>query len=80
MRVVIADDNLLMREGIAALLRRAGIEVVGEAGDADELLQRRRRARARRRDRRRPDAADPHRRRAAGRARRSARATRRWGS
>ena len=38
MRVVIADDNLLMREGIAALVRRAGIEVVGEAGDADELL------------------------------------------
>jgi DNA-binding NarL/FixJ family response regulator len=38
-RVVIADDNLLMREGIAALVRRGGIEVVGEAGDADELLQ-----------------------------------------
>jgi DNA-binding NarL/FixJ family response regulator len=39
MRVVIADDNLLMREGIAALVRRAGIEVVGEAGEADALLQ-----------------------------------------
>ena len=39
MRVVIADDNLLMREGIAALVRRTGIEVVGEAGDAEELLQ-----------------------------------------
>jgi DNA-binding NarL/FixJ family response regulator len=38
MRVVIADDNLLMREGIAALVRRAGIEVAGEAADADELL------------------------------------------
>ena len=38
-QVVIADDNLLMREGIASLLRRAGIEVVGEAGDADELLR-----------------------------------------
>ena len=37
MRVVIADDNLLMREGIAALVRRTGIEVAGEAGDADEL-------------------------------------------
>ena len=30
-RVVIADDSLLMREGIASLLRRAGVEVVGEA-------------------------------------------------
>ena len=38
MRVVIADDNLLMREGVAALVRRAGIAVAGEAGDADELL------------------------------------------
>ena len=38
MRVVIADDNLLMREGIASLLRRAEIDVVGEAGDAQELL------------------------------------------
>ena len=38
-RVVIADDNLLMREGIASLVRRAGIEVAGEAGDADELLR-----------------------------------------
>ena len=32
-RVVIADDNLLVREGIAALLRRAGIEVAGRGGD-----------------------------------------------
>jgi DNA-binding NarL/FixJ family response regulator len=38
-RVVIADDNLLMREGIASLLRRAGILVVAEAGDGDELLR-----------------------------------------
>jgi DNA-binding NarL/FixJ family response regulator len=38
-RVVIADDNLLMREGIASLLRRADILVVAEAGDADELLR-----------------------------------------
>jgi DNA-binding NarL/FixJ family response regulator len=38
MRVVIADDNLLVRAGIAALLRDAGLEVVAEAGNADELL------------------------------------------
>jgi DNA-binding NarL/FixJ family response regulator len=37
-RVVIADDNLLVRAGIAALLRDAGIEVVAEASRADELL------------------------------------------
>ena len=39
MRVVIADDNLLVREGMAALLRRAGIDVVAEAGTADELVR-----------------------------------------
>src|SRR5687767_14544744 len=39
MRVVIADDNLLIREGIASLLRRAGLEVVGEAATAEELLR-----------------------------------------
>src|SRR4051794_13040585 len=38
MRVVIADDNLLMREGIASLLRRAEIDVVAEAASGDELL------------------------------------------
>ena len=39
MRVVIADDSLLVREGIASLLRRAGIDVVAEAGTGDELLE-----------------------------------------
>ena len=39
MRVVIADDSLLVREGIAALLARAGIEVVGQAASAEELLR-----------------------------------------
>ena len=39
MRVVIADDTLLVREGIASLLRRTGIDVVAEAGDAEELLE-----------------------------------------
>ena len=37
-RVVIADDNLLIREGIASLLRRAGIEIAAEASTADELF------------------------------------------
>ena len=39
MRVVIADDNLLVRRGLVGLLDDAGIEVVAEAGAADELLR-----------------------------------------
>jgi DNA-binding NarL/FixJ family response regulator len=38
-RVVIADDSLLLREGVTRLLAEAGFEVVGQAGDADELLR-----------------------------------------
>jgi len=38
LRVVIADDDVLLREGIASLLARSDFEVVGQAGDADELL------------------------------------------
>jgi DNA-binding NarL/FixJ family response regulator len=37
-RAVIADDSLLLREGLAKLLQQAGVEVVGQAADADELL------------------------------------------
>src|SRR5262245_22377407 len=37
LRVVVADDNALLREGIAALLEGAGHEVVGRSGDADDL-------------------------------------------
>jgi DNA-binding NarL/FixJ family response regulator len=37
-RVVIADDSVLARSGIAALLRDAGIDVVGEAADAGGLI------------------------------------------
>ena len=37
-RVVLADDEVLMREGLAGLLDRSGFEVVGQAGDATELL------------------------------------------
>jgi len=39
MRVVIADDNLIVRAGVAALLRDAGIDVVAEASDPDGLLR-----------------------------------------
>jgi DNA-binding NarL/FixJ family response regulator len=39
MRAVIADDNLLVRTGIATLLRDAGIDVAAEAATADELLR-----------------------------------------
>jgi DNA-binding NarL/FixJ family response regulator/class 3 adenylate cyclase len=38
LQVVIADDSTLLREGLARLLEEAGIEVVGQARDADELL------------------------------------------
>ena len=38
MRVVLADDNVLLREGIAGLLERAGFEVAGQAGDAEGLI------------------------------------------
>jgi DNA-binding NarL/FixJ family response regulator len=39
-RIVIADDETLLREGIASLLTGAGMEVVGKAGTAEELLRR----------------------------------------
>jgi DNA-binding NarL/FixJ family response regulator len=39
MRVVIADDAVLLREGAARLLEEAGFEVVAQAADADELLR-----------------------------------------
>ncbi|MGW5260826.1 response regulator transcription factor [Microbispora sp. NPDC004025] len=38
MRVVIADDDVLLREGLASLLRQEGFEIAGQAGAADELL------------------------------------------
>jgi DNA-binding NarL/FixJ family response regulator len=38
-RVVVADDDVLLREGIAGLLERSGFEIVGQAGDAAELLR-----------------------------------------
>jgi DNA-binding NarL/FixJ family response regulator len=36
---VIADDSVLLREGVSRLLAEAGFDVVGQAGDADELLR-----------------------------------------
>jgi DNA-binding NarL/FixJ family response regulator len=38
LRVGDADDDVLLREGVASVLRRSGFEVVAEAGDASELL------------------------------------------
>jgi DNA-binding NarL/FixJ family response regulator len=38
MRVVVADDSVLLREGLTRLLIEAGIDVAGQAGDADELM------------------------------------------
>ena len=37
-RVVVADDDVLLREGIASLLTGAGFDVVGQAGDASALV------------------------------------------
>jgi DNA-binding NarL/FixJ family response regulator len=37
-RVVVADDDVLLREGLASLLSRSGFDVVGQAGDAEDLL------------------------------------------
>jgi DNA-binding NarL/FixJ family response regulator len=39
MRIVLADDDVLLREGLSSLLERSGYEVVGQAGDGSELLQ-----------------------------------------
>ena len=38
MRIVLADDDVLLREGLASLLERSGFEVVGQAGDGTQLL------------------------------------------
>ena len=37
-RVILADDDFLLREGLASMLERAGFEIVGQAGDAAGLL------------------------------------------
>ena len=37
-RVALADDDVLLREGLASLLERSGLEVIGQAGDASQLI------------------------------------------
>jgi len=37
-RVIVADDNVLVRDGLAHLLTRSGFDVVGQAGDGGQLL------------------------------------------
>jgi DNA-binding NarL/FixJ family response regulator len=39
MRVVVAEDSVLLREGVVRLLQEAGHEVVGQAGDHDDLMR-----------------------------------------
>lgn len=39
MRVIVADDDVLLREGLASLLERSGFDVVGQAGDGPTLLE-----------------------------------------
>ena len=38
MRLVLAEDSVLLRECVARILDEAGFEVVGQAGNADELM------------------------------------------
>src|SRR5215216_3958587 len=38
-RIVVADDSVLLREGMVRLLEDSGFEVVGQAGDADDLIR-----------------------------------------
>ncbi|GGG22853.1 DNA-binding response regulator [Rhodococcoides trifolii] len=38
LQVVLADDDVLLREGLSSLLASSGLEVIGQAGDAQELL------------------------------------------
>jgi DNA-binding NarL/FixJ family response regulator len=39
LRVILAEDDVLLREGLARLLERPGYEVVGQAGDGEQLLK-----------------------------------------
>jgi DNA-binding NarL/FixJ family response regulator len=37
-KVVLADDSVLLREGVARILEESGFDVVGQAGNPDELM------------------------------------------
>ena len=37
-QTVVADDDVLLREGVSSLLERSGFDVVGQAGDSESLL------------------------------------------
>jgi len=39
-RVILADDDVLLREGLAGLLERSGYDVIGQVGRGDELVNR----------------------------------------
>src|SRR5512147_2378948 len=39
LHIILADDHVVVRQGLRALLERAGFEVVGEAGDGEEAIQ-----------------------------------------
>lgn len=39
MRLILADDSVLIREGLASVLRDAGYEILAQAGDAEQLLR-----------------------------------------
>ena len=60
MRVVVAEDTMLTREGIVRLLGEAGVDVVAEVGDGDDADAAGGVTEARRRDRRHPNAPDAH--------------------
>jgi DNA-binding NarL/FixJ family response regulator len=47
LRIVIGEDDVLVREGVARLLDDAGLEVVARAGDADDFLRKTRGGRRR---------------------------------
>ena len=61
-RVVVADDSYLLRQGVVRLVdAEPELEVVGVAGSLDELLEVVERVAARRRHHRHPHATDRHR-------------------